>query len=232
MHDLLCRAVETAQQGGPLPLEGVRVVETASGVAGPYAAKLLGDLGATVTKVEPPDGDWTRRHGPFPHGQADPGRSALFIHLNGAKVVVTAGLDRGSTLDGEHGDLDALEAGADVVVVDAGADAHRLRTEYPGLVVACFTPFGLTGPYAGYRADDITLYALGGPMIQTGVREREPLKLAGNQIQYQWGAVGAVATLSAVLRAEATGEGGLLDIAGLGSQVGSIDRLTNKLLWG
>ena len=101
----------------------------------------------------------------------------------------------------------------------------------PRLVVACFTPFGLTGPYAGYRADDITLYALGGPMIQTGVREREPLKLAGNQIQYQWGAVGAVATLGAVLRAEATGEGALLDIAGLETQVGSIDRQINHLLW-
>ena len=72
-------------------------------------------------------------------------------------------------------------------------------------MVACFTPFGLTGPYAGYRADDITLYALGGPMIQTGVREREPLKLAGNQIQYQWGAVGAVATLGAVLRPKRRG---------------------------
>ena len=122
-------------------------------------------------------------------------------------------------------------ADADVVVVDAAVDANRLRAEYPRLVVACFTPFGLTGPYAGYRADDITLYALGGPMIQTGVREREPLKLAGNQIQYQWGAVGAVATLGAVLRAEATGEGALLDIAGLETQVGSIDRQINHLLW-
>ena len=222
--------MDKARPGSALPLDGVRVIETATGVAGPYAAKLLGDLGATVTKLEPPGGDWTRRHGPFPEGRTDPERSALFIHLNAAKVLRSPDLDREP---GSEGTFRSRRPGRRrrLVVVDATVDANRLRVEHPGLVVACFTPFGLTGPYAGYRADDITLYALGGPMIQTGVREREPLKLAGNQIQYQWGAVGAVATLGAVLRAEATGEGALLDIAGLETQVGSIDRQINHLLW-
>ncbi|MFN0027979.1 MAG: CoA transferase [Acidimicrobiales bacterium] len=206
-----------------LPLAGIRVIETACGVAGPYAAKLLGDLGAEVTKVEPADGDWTRRHGPFPGAEPDPDRSALFIHLNGAKQFAPGGAD-----------LAALLARADVWINDQLVDAAtiaRYRAAHPRLVMASLTPFGLDGPYAGYRADDIELYALGGPMIQTGVAEREPLKLAGNQIQYQWGAVGAVAIMGAVLRAEASGMGAHIDVAGLDTQMGSIDRQINHLLW-
>ncbi|MDH4146164.1 MAG: CoA transferase, partial [Acidimicrobiia bacterium] len=202
-----------------LPLAGIRVLETASGVAGPYLAKLLGDLGADVTKIEPEGGDRTRRHGPFPDDRPDPDRSALFIHLNGAKRL--AGRD-------ELGDR---LADADVVVDDGTVDAAAQRGAHPHQVVTVLTPFGAEGPYAGYRAEDIVLYALGGPMIQTGVAEREPLKLAGNQIQYQWGAIGAVATLGAVLRAEASGEGALVDVTGLETQLGSIDRQINHIIW-
>src|SRR5215213_4602494 len=125
-HDLLCRVVDEAWPDSALPLDGVRVMETATGVAGPYAAKLLGDLGATVTKVEPPGGDWTRRHGPFPDGREDPGRSALFIHLNAAKVVVAPDVDREPGPDGGPFDLDALVSDADVAVIDATVDANRL----------------------------------------------------------------------------------------------------------
>jgi len=201
------------------PLAGIRVVETATGVAGPYLAKMLGDLGADVTKVEPSDGDPSRRHGPFPDDKPDPERSALFIHLNGAKRLAPAA------------DLDRLVAEADVVVDNNSLDAAALRIAHPRLVVASLTPYGLTGPYADYRGEDIVLYALGGPMIQTGVEDREPLKLAGNQVLYQWGSTGAVATLGAVRRAEATGVGAHLDISGFETQVGSIDRQINHLLW-
>src|SRR5215213_1511114 len=154
-HDLLCRVVDEAWPDSALPLDGVRVMETATGVAGPYAAKLLGDLGATVTKVEPPGGDWTRRHGPFPDGREDPGRSALFIHLNAAKVLRSPDLDREPGADGERFDVDALAAYAAVGLGDAGAAGNRLRGDHPGLVVACFPPFRLNGRYAGYRADDV-----------------------------------------------------------------------------
>ncbi|MEZ5266766.1 MAG: CoA transferase [Acidimicrobiales bacterium] len=203
------------------PLRGIRLVETASGVAGPYTAKLLGDLGAEVTKVEPPGGDRSRHHGPFPTEHADPERSALFLHLNGAKVLAPP--ER----------LDGLLAGADVIVDDGRLlpRLDELRAANPALVVATLTPFGLDGPYRDHVAEDITLYALGGPMIQTGVAEREPLKLAGNQIQYQWGAVGAVATLGALRRAERSGVGAHVDIAGLDTVMGSIDRQINHLLW-
>ena len=119
------------------PLAGIRVVEIATGVAGPYLAKLLGDLGADVTKIEPAGGDRSRQHGPFPGGVPDPARSALFIHLNGAKRLAPAE------------DLGRLLATADVIVDEGTLDAATLRSQHPAVVVASMTSFGLTGPYAG-----------------------------------------------------------------------------------
>lgn len=204
------------------PLSGLRVIETATGVAGPYAAKILGDLGAEVTKIEPDGGDWTRRHGPFPDDRADPARSALFIHLNGAKAVV--GVDQ----------RQARLAQADIVIDDGSLTPDEIaawRAAKPSLAVAVLTPFGRQGPYRDYRADDIALYGYAGPMIQTGVMEREPLKLAGNQMQYQWGAVAAFAVLGAALRAESTGVGAEVEVAGIDTMLGSIDRQINHIIW-
>ncbi len=74
-------------------LGGLRVIDLSQGIAGPYCARLLADLGAEVIKVEPPDGDFTRRLGPFPDDVPDPEKSGLFIHLNGTKQSVTVDLD-------------------------------------------------------------------------------------------------------------------------------------------
>ena len=90
------------------PLAGVKVVELAEGIAGPYAAKLLADFGADVVKVEPPGGDRTRHLGPFPGDGADPEQSALFLHLNTNKRSIVA------TPDDEM--IDALIAAADIVI--------------------------------------------------------------------------------------------------------------------
>ncbi len=194
----------------PLPLDGVRVVELATGVAGPFCGKLLAQFGAAVVKVEPAGGDPTRRWGP--------GEGALFLHLNGEKTLV-----------GERDE--ALLAAADVLLVDERDDPDALRARWPRAVVTSFRPFGRRGPYAHFGATDIVLYAMGGPMLSTGVIEREPLKLAGNLAQCQWGSVGAVATLGALRRAEATGVGALVEVDGLQTQLGSIDRQLNHLLW-
>ncbi|MCP3989944.1 MAG: CoA transferase, partial [Actinomycetia bacterium] len=72
------------------PLAGVRVLELAEGIAGPYAGKLLADYGADVIKVEPPDGDRRRRLGPFPSEESDPEQSALFLHLTTHKRSIVA----------------------------------------------------------------------------------------------------------------------------------------------
>src|SRR3954466_5086982 len=80
---------------GDRPLVGVRVLELAVGIAGPYGGKLLSDLGADVLKAEPPSGDLTRRRGPFRDGVPDPEASGFYLYLNGGK--------RGITLELEHG---------------------------------------------------------------------------------------------------------------------------------
>src|SRR5215210_3960448 len=70
-------------------LSGLRVVDISQGIAGPYATKLLADSGATVTKIEPPAGDYSRRLGPFPNDIPDPEKSGLYIHLNTSKRSMT-----------------------------------------------------------------------------------------------------------------------------------------------
>jgi len=212
----------------PQPLAGLRVVELATGVAGPYAAKLLADFGADVVKVEPPGGDPSRREAARPGPRPDPERSPLFLHLNANKRSVEADL---ATPEGA--DLvRALAARADLVVeshtpgaLDAlGLGPAALRAATPRLVVASITPYGQTGPYAGLPGNDLTAYALGGPMLATGDPDREPMKLAGRVVEYHCGAVGALAALAAVTMAEASGQGTHVDVANVETQAASIDR--------
>src|SRR3954447_13262052 len=75
------------------PLVGVRVLELAVGIAGPYGGKLLADLGAEVVKAEAPEGDVSRQRGPFRGGAADPESSGFFLYLNAGKRGITLDLD-------------------------------------------------------------------------------------------------------------------------------------------
>src|SRR5438045_3359942 len=99
---------------GDRPLRGARVLELATDVAGPYGAKLLGDLGADVVKAEPPTGDPSRRRGPFRDNQPDPDGSGFYLYLNAGKRGITLDLEQAS---GRKALLD-LVAGFDVLVED------------------------------------------------------------------------------------------------------------------
>ncbi|MCP3853958.1 MAG: CoA transferase [Actinomycetia bacterium] len=209
------------------PLAGLVVVELATGIAGPYTGKLVADYGADVIKVEPPTGDPSRSESPRPGPRPDPERSPLFLHLNRNKrsVVIDEEADEDRAL------LADLIAGADVVIESSvpgrsspGLDPDELGARYPGLVVTSVTPFGRTGPYAGWPASELTTYAMAGPLSSTGSPDREPVRLAGNIIQYQCGAVAAAATLAAVAMAEASGQGTHVDVSNFETQAGSIDR--------
>lgn len=206
------------------PLDGIRVVELAQGIAGPYAGKLFADYGADVVKVEPPGGDRARQLGPFPDSGPDLEHSALFLHLNTNKRSVVA----------EPGDalVSRLVADADVVIQSEPVpDPATLRAEHPALVVLTVTSFGLTGPYAGFKGEEIVHYALGGPMASTGNPDREPLKMGGDIGQYQCGTVGAVAAMAALRMAAHSGRGTHIDLANTETQVCSIDRRMAYLLY-
>ena len=110
------------------PLAGLSVIELGDGTAGPYAAKLIGDFGAEVVKVEGPEGDFSRRRGPFPDGRADPEASGLFLYLNINK--------RGIVLDCESADgrkaLDRLLASADIFITNLPLERVRAAGAYAG----------------------------------------------------------------------------------------------------
>ncbi len=211
------------------PLEGVRVLELATGVAGPYAGKLLADFGAELVKVEPPAGDRARAEGPFPDDVADGEGSSLFLHLNTNKRSVVA--DATSMADRQL--VARLAAWADLVL--EGPEPETLAafgvTPRPGLVQVSVTPFGRSGPYAGWRGADIVSYAMGGPMNATGMADREPLKLAGNVVSVQCGNVAAVAALAALDLAASEGRSVVVDVSNFETQAGSIDRRGGLLMW-
>ena len=214
-------------------LDNVRVLELTRGVAGPYAAKLLADQGADVTKLEPPGGDDSRAFGPFPGDEPHPERSGLFLHLNRNKksiVVDPASPDGAETIR-------RLATRAHIVLEDYPAgSAHAwgwgwptLRAANPALVLTSVTPFGQNGPYRDYRGSELTLQAMGGPLITNGHEDREPLKLAGHYAHYHAGMVAAVATLMALRRAEASGAGDWIDVSVYECQAGCRDRQSTNL---
>jgi len=216
------------------PLSDVRVLELADGIAGSYAAKLFADYGADVIKVEPPGGDRVRLAGPFPDGAPDPEQGALHLHLDTNKRSVVADL---SDPDGQALVRHLLPS------VDVVIDAHppgalqgwglgfaALRALQPTITLVQISPFGQDGPYAGYLGEEIVYYAMGGPMCSTGVEEREPVKLAGDVVQYQCGNMAATAAMAAMLTARANGRAVSVDISNLETQEGSIDRRLAFLL--
>lgn len=210
-------------------LEGVRVLDLTHHIAGPFCTKLLADFGAEVIKIERPrGGDPSRKAGPFPQDEPHPERSGLFLHLNTNKRSVTLDLATG---DGQRVARE-LAARADVVVenfrpgvIDRfGLGYDELRKLNPRVILTSISNFGQTGPYRDMPMSEITGYAMGGAMNTTGHRDREPLKLGGNVVQYHAGANAAFATMSAILRAEETGEGDHIDVSIYETQAGSRDR--------
>lgn len=186
-----------------MPLSGLSVLELSEGVAGPYCARLLAEQGASVIKVEPPAGDMARRLGPFPPGGPHPERSALYLWLNAGKQGVT--LDASSATG--RGLLRQLAAQAQVIVAGPEGFALEILNEASSpLVQTSITWFGAEGPYRDYRGGELAALASGGLLHLTGEPGREPLAAPGHQAQYQAGLDAAVATVAAVLLAEATGE--------------------------
>ena len=198
-------------------LEGVRVLDLSEDIAGCFCARLLGDYGAEVVKLEPHSGAALRRIGPFYKDDPHPEKSLLFFILNLNKM--------GATLDieSETGQkiFKELVQDADIVVETfkpghlsgLGLDYGALEEINPRLVMTSITPFGQEGPYSRYEGEEIVSYAMGAVMGISGTQDREPLKHGGFQAQYEAGLNGAAATSIALFQSETTGEGQQLDIS-------------------
>ncbi len=208
------------------PLKGIRVIELARILAGPWAGQVLADLGADVIKVENPDGgDDTRHWGPpFVTGADGENLSAAYYHsTNRGKRSVAVDF---STPEGA-GIVRKLAAGADVLIENFklgglkkyGLDYDSLKAINPRLVYCSITGFGQDGPYAPRAGYDFIIQAMSGMMSITGEPGREPQK-AGVAISDIFTGLYSVIAIQAALRhAEATGEGQHIDMALYDTQV-------------
>ena len=209
------------------PLEGLRVVELARILAGPWCGQLLADLGAEVVKVERPgEGDDTRHWGPpFLHGPDGTSLDAAYFHAcNRGKTSRAIDI---ATPEGQA-EIRALIAEADVVIenykvgglVKYGLDPASLLDANPRLVVCSITGFGQDGPYAHRAGYDFIIQGMGGIMSLTGEPDGAPQKAGVAYADIFTGVYSAVAILAALRRREVTGEGAHIDMALLDTQVG------------
>jgi crotonobetainyl-CoA:carnitine CoA-transferase CaiB-like acyl-CoA transferase len=183
-----------------LPLDGFTVIDLSSGIAGAYCTKLLADGGATVIKVEPPEGDSLRRWSASGAEISAGDDGALFSFLAGTKDSVVADPDA----DVEF--VDALLGGADATVWSRGSRlaehpafaAEEIERRHPHLTVTTITPFGLDGPWADRPATEFTVQAWSGGVIGLGrgAQDRPPLFVAGQIGEWLAGAYAAAGTMA------------------------------------
>ena len=201
----------------PGALDDIRVLDISQGIAGPFCAKLLGDFGADVIKVEPPGGEPGRRMAPFFHDDPHPEKSLFFLLLNLNKRGINLNLETetGAKI------LKELVREADVVVetfqpgylASLGLDYESLEKVNPRVVMTSITTFGQTGPSSHYKGEEIVAYAMGGIMSISGTSDREPLKHGGFQAQYEGGLNGALSTAFTLLLRDFTDEGQHVDVS-------------------
>jgi len=208
------------------PLEGVRVLELARILAGPWIGQTLADLGADVVKVERPGtGDDTRTWGPPFVEAADGGDlSAAYFHsCNRGKRSITVDFE---TAEGRE-TIRRLAANADVLLENFkvgglakyGLDHESLKAINPRLIYCSVTGFGQNGPYADRAGYDFMIQAMGGIMDLTGDPDGEPQKTGVAFADIFTGVYGALAVLAALRNRDATGCGAHLDMALFDTQI-------------
>lgn len=209
-------------------LDQIRVVELGAGVAVAFAGKLFADFGADVVKVEPPEGDDTRRWGPFPHDRPDSEASAAFAFFNRNKRGVTVDLGNAAG----RAMLARLTAGADLVLAGmslaelaaAGVTQASLTAASPGAVLASLTPFGEDGPYSGFAATDLIADSIAGPMSVNGSPGRAPLTKPFNVVASQVGNAFASAAMAAVFASSKGAPGQTVEVSATDVLMTSFDR--------
>ena len=199
------------------PLKGLRVIELARILAGPWAGQTLADLGADVIKVESPHGDDTRQWGP-PFITRGEDVSASYFHScnrNKRSIAVDFRESEGQET------VRALVAGADVVIenfkVDGlrkyGLDYDSLKKVNPRIVYCSITGFGQDGPYAHRAGYDYIIQGMSGLMSVTGDPEGQPQKVGVAVTDLFTGLYGVIGILAALRQRDETGLGQHIDMS-------------------
>ncbi|MEM1004441.1 MAG: CaiB/BaiF CoA-transferase family protein, partial [Pseudomonadota bacterium] len=214
--------------GSDGPLKGVKVLDLSRILAGPTCTQLLGDLGASVIKIENPatGGDDTRQWGPPYVEDADGNRSdlsAYFMAANRNKKSVALDI---TTSDGQA-QIKRLAAQADILIENFkpgglakyGLDYKHLSQDLPGLVYCSISGYGQTGPNSAKPGYDLMAQGFGGIMSLTGDPQGAPMKVGVGIADVMCGMYAAVGILAALRHRDLTGEGQQIDLALVDSQV-------------
>ena len=202
---------------GTSVLDDVRILEV-GGVLGGWCGKLLADMGANVTKVEPPEGDETRGYPPFYKDEPDKNRSLYFWHYNTNKQSVTLDIESDMGRDV----FLRLAVEADVIVdscepkyLDSlGLGYDDVSQVSPSIIFAAISPFGQDAPYSDFAATDMTALAFGGPVWSSGYDDHSipPVRGGGNQAYHTVCHFAAIGVLTALVHRQFTGEGQFIDV--------------------
>lgn len=204
-----------SQNSSDLPLSGIRVLEFSQYAAGPYPGMLLGDLGADVVKVEPPEGDGLRSWPPHVDDGAGEMYSLNFASVNRNKRSIVLDL---KTTEGVRR-AKQLCRGADVVLENyrpgamdrLGLGYGDLAKECPRLVYCSVSGYGHRGPYKLRGAFDVTVQAISGLMSVTGEEGRPPVKCGIPVADFIAGVFGALGIVVALRQRDRTGRGTYVD---------------------
>ncbi|MBP2549006.1 crotonobetainyl-CoA:carnitine CoA-transferase CaiB-like acyl-CoA transferase [Neorhizobium galegae] len=210
----------TSETHNTPPLNGIRVIELARVLAGPWAGQMLADLGADVIKVENPNGgDDTRGWGPpFVEGKDGENLSAAYYHsTNRGKRSIAVDF---STPEGQE-IVRQLVADADVFIENFklgglkkyGLDYDSLKAINPRLVYCSITGFGQNGPYASLAGYDYIVQGMSGFMSVTGAPDGEPMKAGVAIADIFTGIYAVTAIQAALIHVMKTGEGQQVDMA-------------------
>ncbi len=231
--DIIIKSQNTcfSHQGEALegPFDGITVIDLTRVLAGPYCTMILADLGARVIKVEPPQGDDSRRFGPFVEG-----KSAYFMSLNRGKQSIALDLKA----RGDREIFQRLLARADVLVENfrpgamerLGLDWHSLHPRYPRLVYAAVSGFGQSGPLAGQPAYDLVIQAMGGVMSITGTPGGPPVRVGTSIGDLAAGLYAAIGIGAALYHREQSGRGMQVDVAMLDCQVSLLENAIARFM--
>lgn len=209
-------------------LNGIQILDFSDEKAG-FCSKLLADFGARVIKVERPEGDRSRRIGPFFKNNPSKENSLLFWYQNTNKEGITLNIEK------EEGRriLLKLLPKIDVLIESyrpgylerLGLGYDSLSSQNPRLIMVSITPFGKDGPKNQYHSSDITVSAFSGQMSVSGLPNKPPLKPYGEQSFYVGSLYGAISVFLALMKRERTGHGDHIDISIQEAIISTLDQV-------
>ncbi|NKB42712.1 MAG: hypothetical protein GKS03_00400 [Alphaproteobacteria bacterium] len=209
------RSGSDADSSSERPLSGLKVVEFCQGYAGPNVGMLLAEVGASVTKVESTDGDWSRDLAPI----SQTGRGEIYEALNRNKDIIA--LDHTNPADAAQ--IRSLVADADIVLLDRGAkDGDSLQTvvataSHDKLITLNLSYYGETGSLAASAGSELTVQAMAGYLRALGSLDSEPIRVGADIVESAAAGMGLLGLLAALYHRGESGDGQEVSVSRLGA---------------